>query len=136
MATGLAASPSIHLDMHHARRGAERARDLRRDLVAAGQLHLDLALARVEDEDEGDLAFAALAQAALDGADRLFVAHEDAHALVVRQDRLVEGVGRLDAGAHLVAFEPGLEDEDESAAGLEEVAQLLQPLREDDRLEM
>ena len=56
--------------MHHARRGAQRAGDLRRDLVAARQLDLDLALAGIEDQHQRYLALAALAQAALDGGDR------------------------------------------------------------------
>src|SRR3712207_1363070 len=101
--------------MHHPRRRPQRAGELRAHLVAAGELDLDLALAGVEDEDERDLAFAALAQAALDGGDGLVVAQIDAHALLVAGRRLVEALGGLDAGADLLAFEAGLEDEDEGA---------------------
>ena len=48
-------SGSIHLDFDHARDGPQRPGDLGRRHVLAGQLDLDLAVAVVEDEDEGHL---------------------------------------------------------------------------------
>src|SRR3954452_19766207 len=113
---------SIHLHPLDPRRGAQRAGDLRRDLVAAGEPDLDLALAGVEDQDQGDLPFPALPQALLHAADRLFAADEDAHRLMLAGDGLVQWLGGLDAGSNIVALEPGLQNEHEGTARLQKIA--------------
>src|SRR5262245_9782233 len=67
-------------DRDHAGNGLDRARDLRRHLEAAGQLHLDLG-ARVEQERQADFAVALGLEPPRDAFERRLRAHEDAQAL-------------------------------------------------------
>ena len=68
--------------------------------------------------------------------ERLVVAQEHAQALLQLGGRLIERLDRLDAGAHLVALRLGGEEQQHRAAGLEQVAVLLQAFGEHDRLVM
>ena len=66
--------------------------------------------------------------------ERRIVAHEDAQALLQLGGGLVERLGRLDPHAHIVALRLGGEEEQRRGAGLEQVAILVEPLLENDRL--
>src|ERR1700722_7544299 len=126
--------PPLHrLYFHHARHGLDGAGDLRGDLVAAGQLELDLS-AGAEQRDDRDLAVALGLETARHRIERRLVAHEHAQAFLQLLGRLLERLGRLDARTHVVALRLGGEEEEQGGAGLEKIAILLEALLEDDRL--
>ena len=68
--------------------------------------------------------------------DRRIVAQEHAQALLHFRRRLIERLGRLDAGAHLVALHFGGEKQKHRRAGLQQIAVLRQAFREQHRLVM
>src|SRR3954451_15660188 len=131
-----AAQGSVHLDLDDAGNRPQGSRDLRRGLVLAGKLDLHLPLAVVEDQHEGDLALTPDLQALLHAADGTLVPQEDPHAFLVLGDRDFEGLGDTDPRPHPLALDPGLEHENHGPSRLQDVAEALQPFREDDRLEM
>ena len=68
--------------------------------------------------------------------DRRLAAQKHAQPLGELGGRLIERLGILDAGAHVVALQLGRQRQQHRAARLQEVAELLQAFREHHRLEM
>ena len=122
------------LDLLHARHRLDGARDLRRDLVAAGQLHLDVGVL-VEHQHQDDLGIALSRSSALgDALDRPVGAQQHAQAFLSLLRRPIERLDGLDARAHVVALRFGGEEQQHRRARFEQVAVLRQAFLEDHRL--
>src|SRR5262249_49940092 len=130
------------LDRDDAGNRLDGAGDLRRDLEAARELDLDLG-AFVQQEDERDLAVRLLLSGTPVGRafqplrhsfERRLVAQEYPQALGKLGRRLIERLDHADARAHVVALQLGRQRQQDGGARLEQVAELLQPLREQHRL--
>ena len=122
------------LDRHHSRRGLQRAGERGADRIAAGQADFDLAVLgpRITTSDTSPSPRAL--KAALDRSERRFVAHEHPQALVNLGGRVGQSLDIDDARAHVLALDGRLQRHQHVRALLEEVAELVQALLEQDRL--
>src|SRR5262245_56533030 len=100
-ATSAVRSERLHLD--HARDRLDGARDLRRDLEAARQLHLDLG-ALAQHEHYGDFAVTLAVEPFGNALGWRLVAQEHAQRLLQLGGRLVERLSHLDARAHFLTL--------------------------------
>src|SRR5258708_5133484 len=108
------------LDIQHARHRLDGAGDLRRDLEASRQSDLDLGAA-TELKHHADFAVTLGVEALGDRLDRHLVAKKYTQAFLQLRGGLIERLGRLDAGADLVALRFGAEEQQHRRAGLQDI---------------
>src|SRR5216684_6675132 len=110
------------LDVEHARHRLDGAGDLRRDLEASRQSDLDLGAA-AELQHHADFAVTLAVEPLGDGLDRRLIAQEYAQTFLQLRGSLIERLGRLDAGADLVALRFRAEEQEHRRAGLQDIAE-------------